>query len=77
MRNDDPSLCNKCVRIKGLNSIGPSMYVLMIDRKAAPGLDIAKTTFMELFPDKNPLDPQQCEYSIVEDIYCQNICWGI
>ncbi|KAJ3278135.1 hypothetical protein HK104_002611 [Borealophlyctis nickersoniae] len=73
----DEHLCGKCLEITSSSSgSGPSQYVLAIDQKAAPGLDIARTSFAAMFPGSNPLDPQTCMYRIVADSMCTGVCFG-
>eukprot|EP00842_Homolaphlyctis_polyrhiza_P003779 jgi/Hompol1/4401/HPOL_007084-RA len=60
-------LCAQCLEIKGN---GPSVYVLAIDLKEAPGLDIAGTSFHNLFPDRNILDPETCNWRVVDPSLC-------
>ncbi|KAJ3278737.1 hypothetical protein HK104_002067 [Borealophlyctis nickersoniae] len=70
------SLCGKCLEIASSSGSGPSQYVLAIDQKGAPGLDVARTSFAAAFPGSNPLDPQSCMYRIVADEMCAGVCFG-
>ncbi|KAJ3038368.1 hypothetical protein HDV00_000789 [Rhizophlyctis rosea] len=72
----NPALCNKCLEIQSSSGSGPSAYVLAIDQKGAPGLDVAKTSFASIFPGQNPLDPQNCRWRVVDDSYCSGVCFG-
>lgn len=54
-----------------------SVYVLAVDLKGAPGLDVAKTSFAAAFPDANPYDPQMCRWRVVSDGYCGGVCFGV
>ncbi|KAJ3289354.1 hypothetical protein HK104_007522 [Borealophlyctis nickersoniae] len=71
----DVALCGKCLEISGANG-GPSTYVMAVDQKGDPGLDVARTSFAKTFPGSNPLDPQSCRYRVVSDDYCAGICNG-
>ncbi|KAJ3050142.1 hypothetical protein HK097_008867 [Rhizophlyctis rosea] len=73
----NPSLCNKCLEIQSADGDGPSTYVLAIDQKGAPGLDVARSSFASTFPHDNPLDPQTCRWRVVEDSYCSGVCFGV
>lgn len=68
-------LCNQCLEITGSNG-GPAVYVLAIDNKADPGLDVARSSFQALFPSANAYDPQLCNWRVVEPSRCGTICTG-
>ena len=69
----DGTMCNQCFQVIG--SAG-SVYILAVDQKADEGLDIAKTSFEELFPGQDPLNPQICTWTQVDASYCSGICNG-
>lgn len=69
------SLCNACLEITSASG-GPSEYVLAVDQKQGNGLDIAKSSFQNVFPGKNPLDPQMCRFRVVENKFCERVCFG-
>jgi hypothetical protein len=69
------ALCNQCIQVQGSKG-GPFIYVLAVDYKEAPGLDIAKSSFQALFPKSNPFDPQICRWRVVNPKYCGKICIG-
>lgn len=72
-----PQLCGKCLAVQSASSSSaPVHYLLMIDQKGDPGLDIAKTSFQALFPNNNPLDPETCNFAVVDDKFCSGICFG-
>lgn len=76
MSNISPELCGKCVKLQGANG-GPVQYALAMDQRGAAGLDISKTTYENMFPGQNPLNPQQCVYEVVHDSFCSGICCGV
>ncbi|KAJ3071089.1 hypothetical protein HK102_006516, partial [Quaeritorhiza haematococci] len=69
------NMCNQCLEVQAVGG-GPTRYVLIVDQKGAPGLDIALTSFSALFPGKNPLDPQTCQWRITDWQRCQGVCFG-
>ncbi|KAI8898153.1 hypothetical protein BC833DRAFT_614955 [Globomyces pollinis-pini] len=69
------SQCNQCLEMMNANG-GPTVYVLAVDQKGDPGLDVAKASFMATFPGANPLDPQNCKWRPVEPSKCGTICYG-
>jgi hypothetical protein len=72
-----PSNCNQCLEISGDGrSNQQPVYVLAVDQKGDPGLDIARSSYQKLFPDKNWLDPQICNWRVVDSSYCAGICVG-
>ena len=66
--------CNQCLEVTAEG--GNTIYVLAIDFKADPGLDISETSFHHMFPDGNPLDPITCSWNVVDPCYCTDICTG-
>jgi hypothetical protein len=68
-------LCNQCLEVQNVNG-GPVVYVLAVDWKADPGLDIARSSYAALTPGANPLDPQQVRYRVVDPSHCAGICQG-
>ncbi|RKO97768.1 hypothetical protein CXG81DRAFT_19658 [Caulochytrium protostelioides] len=72
--------CNLCYAVTGQAAngqpAGPTVYILAVDRKGAEGLDIGQTAYQELFPGQNVLDPQKCDFKLVDASYCFNICQG-
>ena len=72
-----PSNCNQCLEIIGDGSSNQQpVYVLAVDQKGDPGLDIARSSYQKIFPDKNWLDPQICNWRVVDSSYCTGICVG-
>jgi hypothetical protein len=69
-------MCNKCLEIKGVGVRGGSVFVLAVDKKGLNGLDISKTAFKKIFPGKNELDPERCNWRVVDKSFCKNICNG-
>jgi hypothetical protein len=67
--------CNRCLEVTGADGTNP-IYVLAVDFKADPGLDIAKSSYMALFPNQNPLDPNICRWRRVNPSFCGKICFG-
>ncbi|KAJ2992211.1 hypothetical protein HDV02_003197 [Globomyces sp. JEL0801] len=68
-------LCNQCLEMMNANG-GPSVYVLAVDQKGDPGLDVAISSFSAAFPGANPLDPQTCKWRVVDPSKCGKICYG-
>lgn len=66
--------CNKCYQVSSPYS---SLYILAIDYKADPGLDISKSGFQALFPNDDPLNPQVCDWQEVDFSFCADICNGV
>ena len=64
--------CAKCLRVSGPAG---SLYVLAVDTKADPGLDIARTSFAAI-TNTNVLNPISCSWTVVADSFCQGICTG-
>ncbi|NBO98911.1 MAG: hypothetical protein EBU90_02115 [Proteobacteria bacterium] len=58
--------CDKCFLVTGEKSV----YILGVDKKADPGLDIARSSFVELFPNSDPLNPQDCSFVQVPLWHC-------
>lgn len=72
-----PAYCNLCLEITGdASSNKQPVYVLAVDQKGDPGLDIARSSFQKIFPNKNWLDPQICNWRVVDSSYCTGICVG-
>jgi hypothetical protein len=69
------SMCNQCLEVQNANG-GPIVYVLAVDQKQGPGLDIARSSYAALTPAANPLDPQQVRYRVVDHSNCAGICQG-
>jgi hypothetical protein len=68
--------CNQCLEVQNARSPGQSIYVLVTDRKEAPGLDMALDSFRLVAPGSNPLDPQLCRWKFVGANKCGQICFG-
>ncbi|KAI8925978.1 hypothetical protein BC831DRAFT_458506 [Entophlyctis helioformis] len=68
-------MCAQCIEFRGANG-GPSMFVLAVDQKGDPGLDVARSSFQAAFPGSNPLDPQVCAWRIVAPSNCAGVCFG-
>ena len=64
--------CAKCLRVSGPAG---SLYVLAIDTKADPGLDIARSSFAAI-TNENVLNPVSCSWTVVADSFCSGICTG-
>ena len=64
--------CAKCLRVSGPAG---SLYVLAVDTKADPGLDIARSSFAAI-TNENVLNPISCSWTVVADSYCAGICTG-
>ncbi|KAI8898152.1 hypothetical protein BC833DRAFT_590977 [Globomyces pollinis-pini] len=69
------NMCNQCLEMVNSKG-GPSVFVLAVDQKGDPGLDVAKSSFMATFPGANPLDPQSCKWRVVDPTKCGTICYG-
>ncbi|KAL2911798.1 hypothetical protein HK105_208731 [Polyrhizophydium stewartii] len=67
--------CAQCLEFRNAAG-GPSEFVLIIDQKGDPGLDISRSSFSAAFPGQNPLDPQTCAWRIVDPSNCAGICRG-
>ncbi|KAJ3280785.1 hypothetical protein HK104_000405 [Borealophlyctis nickersoniae] len=72
---DTGAKCGLCLEIASASG-GPSAYVLAVDQKGAPGLDVAKSSFQAIFPKANPYDPQTCKWRTVASSLCQGVCFG-
>ncbi|RKO97737.1 hypothetical protein CAUPRSCDRAFT_10612 [Caulochytrium protostelioides] len=69
--------CNTCYAVRdAVRADTPTQYILAIDQKGDPGLDIALTAFKQIFPNENPLDPQTCSWEEVDASNCFDICRG-
>ncbi|OAJ37979.1 hypothetical protein BDEG_21947 [Batrachochytrium dendrobatidis JEL423] len=69
------SMCAQCLEFRNAAG-GPSMFVLAVDQKGAPGLDVSHTSFQNAFPGANALDPQTCSWRITSQSYCSGTCFG-
>ncbi|KAJ3308738.1 hypothetical protein HDV04_000834 [Boothiomyces sp. JEL0838] len=67
--------CNMCLEMANANG-GPSVYILAVDQKGDPGLDVAKSSFQAAFPNSNALDPEVCKWRVVDHSFCGGICVG-
>jgi hypothetical protein len=68
-------LCNQCLAVQNVNG-GPIVYVLAVDQKQGPGLDIAKSSYQAINPNGDPLDPSTVRYQLVDSSHCTGICQG-
>ncbi|KAL5035385.1 hypothetical protein RTP6_003089 [Batrachochytrium dendrobatidis] len=71
----DESMCGQCIEFKNAAG-GPAQYVLAVDQKADPGLDLAITSLKNAFPGQDPLNPQKCDWKVVDQQFCAGICHG-
>ncbi|KAJ3272849.1 hypothetical protein HDV01_005172 [Terramyces sp. JEL0728] len=67
--------CNMCLEMANASG-GPSVYILAVDQKGDPGLDVAKSSFQAAFPNSNALDPEVCKWRVVDHSHCGGICVG-
>ena len=65
--------CVQCLEVSSASG-GPKTFILAVDKKSDPGLDVAKSSYEAMFPGKNPLDPQLCQWKVVSYQKCGGIC---
>ncbi|KAL2911795.1 hypothetical protein HK105_208728 [Polyrhizophydium stewartii] len=73
----DDGQCGQCLEFRNAAG-GPSIFVLAVDWKGDPGLDLSRSSFAAAFPGQNPLDPQTCAWRYVPISSCgARICFGV